>query len=390
MMQGFFTSLSGLFGFSRGLDTVSNNITNMNTPGFRGSDAQFRNVVGGSSTPGYGTQISGTVVRTSQGDLRQTGNATDLALNGSGYFVLRDDAGNSFYTRSGQFTFNADGLLVDSISGFRVAGIDAAGNLVDITIADLRTLPPVATDRIDLTGNLLPTSTSHTIPSISVFDSTGATQNLSVTFTNNNAVTPNSWLVSIANASGTVVGTGELRFAADGTLTAGFTSVTATITVQGLAQAIVLDFGAAGSFSGTTQLAGGQSTLGMRKVNGHALAGLTEVSFDEQGLLHLTYSNGDKETGGRVAVAHFTDESALMATQSTMFTAGSVDTRQLGGAGEGIFARIAGGNLELSNVDLTQEFADLIILQRGYQASSRVMTVANEMVENLYNSTRNG
>src|SRR6478736_110832 len=113
MFQALFNSLSGLFSFSRSLNTVSNNVANMNTPGFRGSDAFFSNINGG-----RGSRIAGEGLRTKAGDIRQTGNSTDLAVDGDGYFILRDTDGNFFYTRAGQFRFNDQGVLVDTVNGF--------------------------------------------------------------------------------------------------------------------------------------------------------------------------------------------------------------------------------------------------------------------------------
>src|SRR3989338_4305570 len=112
MLQAFFNGLSGLFAFSKGLDNVSNNVSNMNTPGFRGSDTFYRSV-SGQDVQGLGAGETGTEFRTKPGDPRQTGSLTDLAISGAGYFVLRDGSDEVFYTRSGQFQINADGYLVD-------------------------------------------------------------------------------------------------------------------------------------------------------------------------------------------------------------------------------------------------------------------------------------
>jgi len=124
MFQALFNSLSGLFSFSRSLDTVSNNVSNMNTPGFRGSDTFFENVNGG-----RGTRVAGEGLRTTAGDIRQTGTPTDVAIDGNGFFILRDDTGNLYYTRSGQFRFNDQGLLTDSFTGYQVMSVENAGNL---------------------------------------------------------------------------------------------------------------------------------------------------------------------------------------------------------------------------------------------------------------------
>src|SRR5581483_6907587 len=119
MLQALYNSLSGLFAFSSSLDTISNNVSNMNTPGFRGSDPHFENAL-----DGLGTRIAGSAVRTGEGQIEQTGNSTDLAIKGEGLFVLKNvTTGELFYTRSGQFTFDPSGYLVDSITSHRVQGL---------------------------------------------------------------------------------------------------------------------------------------------------------------------------------------------------------------------------------------------------------------------------
>lgn len=387
MFQSFFNSLSGLFSFARSLDTISNNVSNMNTPGFRGSDSFFRSIGGNGEYAGYGTQLAGNALRMQPGEIRQTGNPSDLALNGSGFFILRNEQGEEFYTRAGQFRFDADGHLIDATTEMRVAGIDAAGNLTDITIDNMRTLPPEATTSITFAGNLTPAAGAHTVSDIRIFDAAGETVTLSAVFTDNSAITPNSWTVDVTDAAGNVVGTGELRFAADGSPQAGFNSINITLTNAGQTQSITLDFGNPGSYSGATQFAGAASNLGVREADGSALAGLTTYSFDESGVLQLQYSNGEEREGPQLALAHFADEAALQPAGGSAYTAYDSATRNIGRAGEGLFGKVEGSSLELSNVDLTKEFADMMIVQRGYQASSRVMNVANELLERLYNNT---
>ncbi|MFT3806714.1 flagellar basal-body rod protein FlgF [Arenimonas sp.] len=385
MFQALFNSLSGLFSFSRSLDTVSNNVSNMNTPGFRGSDTFFENVNGG-----LGTRISGDGLRTSSGDIRQTGTPTDLAIDGNGFFVLRDGNGNLYYTRAGQFRFNEDGLLVDSVTGYQVMAIDSAGNLQSIDLDGYRTLPPQATTSVRMVGNIAPGTPSTTINSIRVYDSAGALHTLTATLTDNTAVTPGSYLVSVVDETGATIGTGEVRFGTDGTPLAGFNTLVLNPTYQGVAQSITLNFGTPGAFSGATRLAGIASNLGAQVADGHPLLGITDLSFDDKGVLQVVYSSSEKRSGPQIALASFPNESALDMVGGRLIAGTSVLQRELGRPGEGVFGRIAGGSLELSNVDLTQEFADMIIIQRGYQASSRVMTVSNEMIEQLYNSTRGG
>lgn len=385
MFQALFNSLSGLFSFSRSLNTVSNNVSNMNTPGFRGSDSFFANIEGG-----YGTRIAGEDMRTQAGDIRQTGNPTDIAVDGAGYFILRDSSGDLHYTRAGQFRFDERSVLVDSVNGYEVMAMDESGNFVSIDLDDHRTIPAVATTGVHVTGNLAPASTATTVNSVTVFDSMGTSRALTLKFTNNTAVTPGSFLVSVTDESGAAVGTGEVRFRTDGTPQAGFTTLDVTLSVAGGTQNITFDFGTPAALNGMTSLSGMSTNLSAKVDDGHAVLAVNDMKFDEKGVLQLTYSQTEKRSGAQVALAIFPNESTLHLSGGRLISGATVVEREVGRPGEGRFGRIAGGSLEMSNVDLTREFADMIIIQRGYQASSRVMTVSNEMIEQLYNSTRGG
>lgn len=385
MFQALFNSLSGLFSFSRSLNTVSNNISNMNTPGFRGSDSFFSNIEGG-----VGTRIAGEDMRTQAGDIRQSGNATDVAVEGDGYFVLRDTSGELHYTRAGQFRFDEQSLLVDSVNGFQVMAMDESGNFVPIDLDDHRTIPAVVTTGVHVTGNIAPASTTTTINTVTVFDSLGTSRKLTIDFTNNTTVTPGSFLVSVKDETGAAVGTGEVRFRTDGTPQAGFSTATVNLPVAGGTQAITIDFGTPAALNGMTSLSGMSSNLSAKVDDGHGVLAVNDVKFDEKGILQLTYSQTERRSGAQLALAIFPNESTLHLSGGRLISGATVVEREVGRPGEGRFGRIAGGSLEMSNVDLTREFGDMIIIQRGYQASSRVMTVSNEMIEQLYNSTRGG
>lgn len=385
MFQALFNSLSGLFSFSKSLNTVSNNVANMNTPGFRGSDSFFANVNGG-----LGTRIAGEGLRTTPGDIRQTGNPSDVAVDGEGYFVLRDEDGMLHYTRAGQFRFDENGFLADSVSGFQVMAMDDAGALTAIDLDDYRTIPAVATTRVRATGNLAPTAATATLNNVTVFDSAGVAHTLTAALTANGAAIPGSFLVAFTDESGATVGNGEIRFATDGTLQVGFNQISVTLPYAGGSQAVVLDFGTPGALNGVTSLAGMATSLAATTEDGHASLGVNDLSFDENGVLRLVYSATEKRSGPQLALASLANESALQLAGGRLISDASVGEREIGRPGAGKFGNISGSSLEMSNVNLTQEFADMIIIQRGYQASSRVMTVSNEMLEQLYNSTRGG
>jgi len=396
MFQELFNSLSVLFSFSKSLNTVSNNVANMNTPGFRGSDTFLENINGG-----LGSRVAGEGLRTQAGDLRQTGTPTDLAINGNGYFILRDTNGNLYYTRAGQFRFNDDGLLSDSVTGYNVMAIDQAGNLTTIDLDNYRTLDPKPTTSVDVVGNVNITAVvapatpnSYTMPDMQVYDATGTVHTLSLKITDNRAVTPGSYLVTVTEngvAVATTPTSGEIRFDTTGSLQVGFNTLALGLTTGATTQSITLNFGTPGAITGgTSNRTGIPSSLAGHVVDGRPTLGVTGLSFDTQGILQLVYSSNETQQGPQIALASFANESSLELVGGRLISGGNIAQRTIGRPGEGVFGHIAGGSLELANVDLTQEFADMIIIQRGYQASSRVMTVSNEMIEQLYNSTRGG
>ena len=386
MLQALFNSLSGLFAFSKSLDTISNNVANMNTPGFRGSDSYFQNVM-----DGLGTRIAGGGIATTEGQIEQTGNATDLAISGEGLFILKDPvSGEFYYSRAGQFIFDSSGYLVDSITSYRVEGLDGNGDLTDINISPLRTLPAQATATVNVTGNISPQDSSTSISSITVYDAQGVSHTYAASLTNNTATTPGSWLVSLTDSTGQTVGSGEIRFNTDGSIQSGYNTIAANLTMGSVTQAVTFNFGAAGTTSGVSDFSGVPSSLTASPKDGHAVIGMASYSFDERGVLTVKYSDQETKQGPRVALAAFPDETSLHLLDGRLYSQPTDQVKKVGGAGDGAFGQIEGGSLEMSNVDLTQELADMIVIQRGYQANSRVMTVTNDMLQNLYDSTRSG
>lgn len=384
MFQSFFDSFSGMMSFSQYLNTISNNISNMNTPGFRGSDVFLRGIAGSGNNGGDGTELVDVLPRQYQGSIKQTGNPSDLALNGSGFFILRDSNGNNYYTRGGQFRFNNKGYLVDQVTGYRVAGIDASGNLTDINISNLKTLPAAATTTVNFKGNLSDSDSVYNVNNIKVYDSSGTVHTLKAVFTNNDAQTQNSWVVNITDSNGNIVGTGTIKFANDGTPKSGANTVTVTLGSGSTSQKISMNFGSPGSYTGATELGGTGSTLGATVADGHGESGLVSYSFDNQGVMQLKYSDGEKKQGPQVGLAWFQNQQGLKSLGGSLFTTSDPSSAKLGRAGKGVFGTIQGGSLELSNVNLSQEFSNLILAQRGYQASAQVMTAANKMISQLY------
>lgn len=395
MLTSLYTALAGMNAYSRGLDLISNNVANLNTPGFKVSDPLFREIVyrhldagasgQGSMPGGAGVEVSAASLVFRQGELRDTGNALDAAIEGSGFFVL-DQGGQQRYTRAGQFQLNEDGVLVERASGAKVLISTPEQALGFFDIDAVRTYPPKATSTVTLIGTLARggTTSSHELPNITVFDSAGTAIPLRARLTRN-AEDPLVWTVEVLDAENDVLGTGEIRFAENGTPEADASRVTITVDATGSEDFdVVLDFGAAGSFAGvTTPAASTSSQLQVLRQDGLAPGSLTRSEFDDKGQLELTYSNGKTEVVGTLVLAQFDAPDQLQALGNGMFAAAEGVTRRLGSALSSGLGRIVGGRLEMSNVELTQQFTDLIILQRGYQASSQISSVANELIQTL-------
>jgi flagellar hook protein FlgE len=391
MLESIYVGMTGLLGYSRGLRVIANNTANINTPGFKGSSLQFAdmfyssgNLGGGSGDSGrvgFGLNTTGTTLNFRQGELRQTGNSLDMAVNGQGLFVLKDAQGNVHYTRAGQFEFNSDGLLVNRGDGSKVMGLGADGQLRDISLSGLQTNPGKATATIKFSGNLSSTAADQTV-SVKVIDGVGGEHQLSLKLTTTGTATPGTWKVELLDGT-TSVGTGQIEFAnGKPTLASAKLSMNYSPTGQA-AIPLALDF----SNDVTSFASGNLSTLTATSQDGYSPGGLTSVSFDQVGALVLTYSNGQTVKGTRLALGRFNSLDAVGSVGDNQFEALDGRAWQIGGADAGGFGAIRAGVVEISNVDLSQEFSDLVVMQRGYQASSQVISTANEMLQQLYGMT---
>lgn len=402
MFGSIYKGMSGLMAFSKGLDVISNNVANLNTPGHKGGEIQFQDLfykysLSGSSSEGAtlgqfgnGVTADNTTIRFLQGDIRETGNNADVAIDGDGFFIVRDE-GDVYYTRAGQFEFDQDGFLIAKNSRARVAALDEAGNLVDISINGLRTNPPQATSEVKFQGRLTTGTTQFSVEDIEVYDIQGNKHVLNLTLDNNRDVVSNGWLLEITDAQDNVVASGgEIRFNSDTTPQTGYNSYTFTFTPpQGEAQEITFFFGEPDSLSGVTQPIGGDNTtVNVASQDGYGIGALIEFEFDREGYLTTRYSNGQSDTGPRLALARFEDPQSLIQLGQGAFLPGEGQSPVIGVATEGALGSISAKSIELSNVDLTQQFSEMIIVQRGYQASSQVLTVANEMLQQLLESVK--
>jgi len=407
MFESIYTGKTGLLAFSKGLDVLSNNIANLNTPGFKSAELAFRDLFlrytttggGNEETPmqiGSGVDTPATTLRFRQGELRETGNALDAAIDGNGFFVLRDE-GKYTYTRAGQFEFDADGNLVERTSGFHLMGLQGTG-LVDIKLDGRRSNAPKATSEVIFNGYLVQSTGSQVLQNVAVYDTHGAVHQLTLNFTRDINVTNGSaWTVEVREPSVNatqVIASGVIRFEGNGAPTQGANTMAFTYSPgNGVPTSnIIFNFGEPGSFSGVVSYASGGADLKVAVVSqdGYAAGSLTKTTMDEQGYLKFTYSNGQTVAGERLALAWFQDLQNLTVEGSGMFQNNGDEKPVIQGAGDDIMGKIVAGKIELSNVDLTEQFTDMVIIQRGYQASSQVTSVANEMIQQLLEINRRG
>jgi len=391
MLESIYVGMTGLLGYSRGLRVIANNTANINTPGFKSSSLQFAdmfytggNLAGGNASQnrdqvGFGLNTTGTAMSFKQGELRQTGNNLDMAVDGQGLFVLQDAEGKLTYTRAGQFKFDDNGVLVSRANGEKVMGMDGSGALVEISVAGQMLDQGRPTSRLKFSGNLSNTVTEQTgVGTVQVVDAGGVIHTLSVKFVTTEATTSGTTMrVDLLDGTA-VVGSGSMVFIG-GKPTPQTSVMNMTYVPAGQPpMTLALDF------SADVVLFAGSTTLKMDSQDGLGPGTLTGTAFDANGVLRLSYSNGQTVKGTSLALARFDSPDAVAALGNNQFEMVNKNAWHYGKAGEGAFGSVRAGQIEISNVDLSQEFSDLVIMQRGYQASSQVISTANEMLQQLF------
>ena len=390
MLDSIYIAMTGLHGYEEALRVISNNTTNMNTPGFKGSASQFSDLFysnGGQSAQGgghaasqlgFGLNTVGTLLNFQQGQMQTTGNDLDVAVDGQGLFVLKAADGSLRYTRDGQFKFNTDGNLISSTTGEQVMALDSTGSLTPVSISGLTTSAAKATSTVTFSGNLPSASTGLTVGSITVIDAAGGTHTLSAKLAPVSGKS-GSWTVTLLDGT-TTVGSGTIAFI-NGKPDPANASVSLTYTPTGQsAMPLTLDF----SNNVTSFDSGSQSTLTMAFQDGFAAGNLTKATFDSAGTLVLSYANGQTVKGAQLALGRFSSPDAVEAVGNNEFKMVDGQAWETGVAGAGAFGTLHSGMVENSNVDLSQEFSNLVIMQRGYQASSQVVSTANDMLTELF------
>ncbi len=416
MIRSMFTAISSLNLHQKYLDVVSNNLANANTKGFKASRVmfqdQFAQTLGLGSAPadtlggtnptqiGLGVGMGYVSANFAQGTLESTGRNLDLGIEGDGFFVYGQDQSRR-YSREGSMGLDADGFLVNASSGLRTQGwvadatgaVDTNAPVEDIQIDTNQSLAK-ATENVLLGGNLSAnTDGAGTVTvTMGVYDSLGDLREAAVRFTRGGAAgaPTNVWAWQVMDTSvvpavlGT--GTGSVTFDANGQVSASAATTDAEIPASaGATDPVAITF----DFTGMTQLTAASSAT-VTSQDGLAAGSVTDIYISpNDGAISLVYSNGLVEQVGQVAVARFTNSAGLMQGEGTTFLEGlNSGDAEIGAAGVGGRGGIASGHLEASNVDMAQEFTNMILAQRGFQASSRVITTSDEILQELVNLKR--
>lgn len=383
MFGSIYIGLSGLNAYSRGLQQISNNISNLNSQGFRSSSVSFRDsfgtrgrgttYTGSSVASGHGVSLADTQLNFAQGERRQTERDLDLAIDGSGMLTLL--RGNeTLYTRTGSFEVDKDGFITLSGTEYRLATLQA-GRPVALSIDAQRTSKPVATTAIKLADNLSSTATAHDVTDLKVYDSAGGEHVWKLAFTKATAAA-SEWTVTVTDATGATIGTQVLKFTG-GVIDPANAKLTITDTASSLP--VDLDFTGVTSFSSGTV-----STLRSASIDGYPLGTAASILVNAQGQLEISYTNQQKAQLGNLAIADFRDPQALVQQSGGLFTDDGNAQRELLASGDKRVGTVLSRRLEASNVDLSKEFGDLILIQRGFQASSQIISVTNDMIQQLF------
>ncbi|HEY3367219.1 MAG TPA: flagellar hook protein FlgE [Symbiobacteriaceae bacterium] len=413
-MRALFSGVTGIRTHQVRMDVIGNNIANVNTTGFKASRVTFGDVLSqtmsiGSaiSSPqqvGLGVGVASTDLMTGDGSLQMTGRALDLAVEGAGMFVVKNQSnGTNLYTRAGNFDWDSGGYLVVPGNGERVQGWvpDATGKITNTDVGALSDIQLIRgsvslakpTTAVKLSGNLDAGAADQSTydSSFTAFDSLGRAWTIPVRFTRTGSLSPSTWTWSYLDPSVTSWDSakpgGSFSFNNDGTQQADATPFnTLTLTVPG-ADPITVDVNTIAVTQGFANTGG--SNIMVQKSNGTRMGTLESVSIDDTGAVQGVYSNGDRRVLAQVALATFPNEGGLLKAGASTFSAtASSGSPEVGTPNTGGRGRLLPDNLEMSNVDLATEFTNMILTQRGFQANTRVITTADQMLEDVVNLRR--
>ncbi len=408
MIRSMSSAISGMKNHQLMLDVVSNDIANVSTAGFKSSNVVFSDVlsqtlsagdpngvVAGTNPAqvGLGVRLASTTQSFAQGALQRTGNSTDMAIEGEGFFVVSNGTEQQ-YTRGGAFSLDVSGNLA-TVNGSYVMGwqadntgtVDTNGATQRLQIPLGSPLAPVQTSSVGVSGNLSASAAIGTTVATTVtgFTSQGGSVQLNISYTKSAA---NQWTAAASYGSpGTSValtnnvldfnaGTGELA------APVGRAIDIAAGVIPGLPGAVSIDLGAVGAAARLTQF-GNATTVGVANQNGSSAGTLQSFNVSNGGAIVGVYSNGKSVTLGQVAIAMFANAQGLERVGGAWRETGNSGIAQVAPASAGGRGKISAGTLEMSNVDLAEEFSKLIVAQRGFQGNAKVISTSDEVLQEV-------
>jgi flagellar hook protein FlgE len=412
MFTSFSTALSALGAHSTAVDVVGNNLANLNTPGYKASVVSFSDLVTqslgaglGETQVGFGVARPVTIRQFSQGAIQASAGPLDVAVQGDGFLVARDQAGNVLYTRGGNLQVNRDGVLVTA-TGFRLQGWSEVNGVLDTTkptgavvvpVGSLRA--PLATKHfsfdLNLDASAPPGSTFST--SIEVYDALGSSHIVSVSYVK--SATGGQWDYSMSVPDSDLASppftpvTGSLTFSPQGRLVSpSLTDPMPVISIAGLANG-------AADMSITWDVYNGlvprlnqfaqPSAVAANAQDGSPASQLIRVGIGDGGRILAQYSNGQQVAVGQLAMAAIRNPESLLAVGNNNYQLSArTALPAIGVPGTGGRGQILGGAVENSTTDIAKEFTNLIVLQRGYQANARVVTAVDELSQETINLKR--
>lgn len=436
MLRSMYSGISGLRGFQTKLDVIGNNIANVNTFGFKKGRVTFKDMISqqvqGASSPqqnrggtnprqvGLGSQLSSIDTIHTPGSAQSTSRPLDLAISGEGFFIVNDGS-LSYYTRAGNFYLdhrgnlvNADGLYVQGYRADELGNVDYT-QLSNLRIASGATIAPNPTTEIEFKGNLhagtTPVGTAFTdganldeaalreglkhgvmLP-VKVVDSTGFTHEIQFIA---QKIDNDKWSIGYIVPDGdnytykSIQGLEEVQFDSDGTLSSGaivdnieFLLTDISPNYEGNAAPLVIDL----DFSALTQY-GSSNSLAVGSIDGNTEGFLEGFDVSQTGEIFGIYTNGNVQLLGQIALAHFSNPEGLTKAGNNLYqVSNNSGVANVGLPGEDA-GTIIGGSLEMSNVDLAEEFTEMIVAQRGFQANTRIITTSDEILQELVNLKR--
>jgi len=418
MLRSMYAGVTGLRNHQLRMDVIGSNIANVNTVGYKKGRVTFRDALyqslRGASSPqqnrggtnpqqiGLGMNLGTVDIVHSGGSAQTTGKMTDLCIQGEGFFIL-SDGGRTFYTRAGVFDFDTRGNYVSSANGYQVMGYLAdekgvlnTGSLKPISLANYSSAPPKATENVKLTGNLdasypvfdenSPSRGGSKTLTKTVYDSLGSEHTLELTFKKTDV---SQWEVTVA-FDGAAPASGQsttLTFDSQGKVNTGSNPAELEVQITGLTDN-AKDMTIKVDFSSLTQY-DADWTAWPEYQDGYAKGDLRSFTIDATGTIVGSYSNGQTKNIAQVALTTFRNPAGLLAVGDSLYqyTPNSGDPAE-GTPGTEARGTIIPGALEMSNVDLSQEFTEMITTQRGFQANSRIITTSDEMLQELVNLKR--